>query len=400
MSKSMKNLSTVSVLLYYFALKPLYLSGGGALQIADLLLVLTIGMYIIKKKGVFSEVPENGRIIYLFFAVIMYQIMVNIIWSGITGDMSMNFKSLYYVFNFMAFSFCISLSEKCELNYIKKKIAIGCFFSVFVVTIGILFFDKGEQRATGFFDNPNQLGYFAVITITVCTLCKEQLKKYQKILIVAFSVWATIISLSKAAIISLFGFAIINILFSTDNSKNKVPLFRIGLIIALAFFIYLLFFANYNFLGSISIIQTMRHRIFNMMNESDSNLGNGRGYARIFEIGINIFWGAGEGAYDRFVAKHGGEVHSTFVSLLTCYGVIGFIGYINIFFRCLCNRVNFKRNIVLMSGLFLYAITHNGIRNTLLWIILAILYLENKLAITCDKEDNEVACPPKALSVN
>ena len=122
-----------------------------------------------------------------------------------------------------------------------------------------------------------------------------------------------------------------------------------------------------------------RYRLLNMNNERDSDLGEGRGYARAEEVGTNILWGMGEGAFDRFIYKTGAEVHSTYVNMYVSYGLIGIIGYAWIIGYAVLCRKRVIRNIACMSGLLLYFVTHNGIRNTLFWIMLALVIADNAL---------------------
>ena len=114
------------------------------------------------------------------------------------------------------------------------------------------------------------------------------------------------------------------------------------------------------------------------------DLGSGRGYSRIWEIGVHFLWGVGEGAYNRFQTMKGMEIHSTFASLLVSYGLTGLIGYALIFFRGIVYRGNAIRNLIVFSGVLLYQVTHNGIRNTLLWLFLALFILHQTTLLSPD----------------
>ena len=107
--------------------------------------------------------------------------------------------------------------------------------------------------------------------------------------------------------------------------------------------------------------------------ENDSSLSTGRGYSRVWEIGYHFLWGKGEGAYYRFQIMTGLEVHSTFVNILVSYGLIGFAAYVYLIMKPMLHKGETVRNLACFSGLFLYFFTHNGIRNTLLWILLAVV---------------------------
>jgi hypothetical protein len=171
---------------------------------------------------------------------------------------------------------------------------------------------------------------------------------------------------------------VVLILFYQNNRSVKRLIAELALIAVVGAGVYLLLFSNINWFSGNSTIFHMRQRILYMSQENDSGLAYGRGYARVAEILPNIVWGTGEGAYERFNAMHGTEVHSTYVSLLTCYGLVGFIGYLVIFIKCMGRGRAFLQSLAALFGLVLYAVTHNGIRNTLIWMIMALLLLSNE----------------------
>lgn len=365
------------VILLYFALKPLYLTSSGSLQLSDIVLLCSIAMFVLQSRGKIVMQQKSTEITSIFVFILLYQICVNLVWSIIVDDNSINRHSLYYVFNFLAFTVCLYIGERIGIDRIKKAVALGAFFSAIITVIGLIFFTGIGTRSTGFFNNPNQLGYYSVIMLTIIALCKDQLTKIQIVIIFIVSFWSMIASLSKAAIIAYFGELLVLILFNQKKKSLKRVIVQLLLIAALGTAIYLLFFSDSSLVLENETLLQMRYRILYMSEENDSNLAYGRGYARVLEMIPHIIWGTGEGAYERFVARHGTEVHSTFISLLTCYGLIGLMSYLYLFANCMGKGKRFFNSCVIITGLFLYSITHNGIRNTLLWLILAVMFLDN-----------------------
>lgn len=370
------------VILLYFALKPLYFGASGFLQISDMVLLASLAFLIFRVKGHIAFDRESSPVIKLYLFMLVYQCLINGIWTIVTGDKSLNRHDLYYIFNFLAFAECLFIGQRVGIDAIKRAMGVGSFAAVLITAIGLIIYSGPASRSTGFFNNPNQLGYFAVIMLTVIALCKDRLSKVQIVTIFVISAWSVVVSLSKAAILAYFVEVIVLILFYQENRSVKRLILEFVLLAAAGAAIYLLFFSNINFGSSNKTILQMRNRILYMSEENDSELAYGRGYARVLEVIPNIVWGEGEGAYDRFIVKHGTEVHSTFASLLTCYGLIGLFGYIVIFKKCMGKGKQFIQSLVVLSGLFLYAITHNGIRNTLLWMIMALLLMN------CSKQDS------------
>lgn len=361
----------------YFVLKPLYLGESGFLQISDIVLMLSFVYLIIKAKGKITLERDIAAILKIFIFVVFFQVIVNFVWSLITGDELMSRHDLYYIFNFMAFSGTLFIGQRVSKDTMKRAVGIGSFYAAILTAIGLVLFRGTGGRSTGFFNNPNQLGYFGVIVLTVIALCKDQMTRLEIGTVFVLSLWATVVSLSKAAILAYFAEVVVLLLFYQNNRsiKRLIPEFALLAIVFGA--IYLLFFSNNRFVLNNRTLYQMRYRILYMSQENDSGLAYGRGYARVLEMLPHILWGTGEGAYERFVARHGTEVHSTFVSLLTCYGAVGLFGYLMIFKKCMGKGKLFWQNMIALLGLFLYALTHNGIRNTLLWIILAMMLLQN-----------------------
>lgn len=368
-------LGVAVILLLYFALKPLYLGASGFLQISDVVLLLSLAYLFIAAHGKLGFDSDSASAIRIFLIMLLYQIVINSIWQAVTGDRSMSRHDLYYIFNFMAFTGCLYIGQLVSTDRIKRAVGLGSFVAVIITAMGMVLSAGLGTRSTAFFNNPNQLGYFAVIMLTVIALCKEQLNWVQKTAIFVISFWSMISSLSKAAILAYFIEVVVLILFYQNNRSAARIVTEIALLAVVGMVIYLLFFSDNSNIVNNDTIYQMRERILNLAEENDSSLAYGRGYARVTEMLPHLLWGTGEGAYDRFIVRHGTEVHSTFVMLLTCYGVIGLTGYIAIFKKCMGDGRQFVQNAIVLMGLFLYSLTHNGIRNTLVWMIMAMVLL-------------------------
>lgn len=380
-SSVIKTLGAALIITVYFTLKPIYLNSSGTLQISDIILIIFLFFYFIHNRFRFALRRKSQKLIIGFFVLVVYQAVINMIWSLRTGDVYMNRRTLYYVFNLIAFSSSVLIGEKVGSERLKKAMAFGSLYGLIFTCIGMLVY-SGGSRNTGFFNNPNQLGYYAVLMLTVLVVCRNQYSRVQRSVVFIISAWAAIVSLSKAAVIAFFAELVVVVLSYQKNRSAKRLVFVLFLILLLAMSVYLLLYADVSFVNNNITLRRLRYRILYMTSENDSGLAYGRGYARIFEVFPHILWGTGEGAYWRFVAKHNTEVHSTLISLLTCYGLIGITGYFKIFVRCMGrNKNQIKKSCVFLFGVFMYSLTHNGIRNTLLWMILALLL--------CINEENE-----------
>lgn len=359
------------ILAVYFALKPLYLLPSGLPQIGDVLLVISALSIFFFKERLRIIVPNRHSMwIYIFLATLCYQTIVEIMWWVETDDEQMLLKLSYYVFNFMASFLCIYIGTRIGAENLKLAICKGCFYSAIVTSIGsVLNFSSGV-RSTGLFNNPNQLGYHALLIATVVAFFPDQLPKWQSAFIILVSVFGTVISASKAALAGLAGLLVCYSVFGNNKKTVKTMLLQTTFLFIGLAIIYLFLYSDMELITENQTLYFARSRILRMFEENDSSLGEGRGYLRAQELGIHFLWGMGEGDYYRFTFLPGREIHSTFVNLLVSYGIIGFCLYFWLIVKSMLGGGKSLRNLSCFFGLFLYFFTHNGIRNTLFWILM------------------------------
>ena len=371
----------------YIALKPLYLTRSGNMQIADIFLAIFSVYLLFSNYGkIRLRTPLFGFTV-IFTVICAYQAVVNLVWSGIVGKSLMNF-SLFYFFNLVACVDVFLIGQQIGLKKLKESLILGIFFALVVNSIGMLSDAVYRSRSVSFFNNPNQLGYFALICFSFIIFCSKQASKFVTYSIYTMAGWAVIASSSKAAIVALFIMVFIYMLVAADKSStSKFALYIVSLLL-IGIIVYLLLYSDIESIKNNKSVALMRDRIFNMQGENDSDLGDGRGYNRIAELGYDFLWGMGEGAYKRFESLSGGEIHSTYASLLVSYGVIGAAGYALLLTVCMVDKRAFFRNVAILSGPLMYQITHNGIRNPLVWMLLAsMLYVK---VITSDIPEYEL----------
>ena len=96
-----------------------------------------------------------------------------------------------------------------------------------------------------------------------------------------------------------------------------------------------------------------------------------RGYDRILNHPEHILLGAGEGAYERFQsALFSSEIHSSFGTLLFCYGIIG----MGLFSAALVWIARASpRTALFLIPAFVYGFAHYGLRFAFFWLMLAVL---------------------------
>ena len=371
----LKKCNSGIIISIFLILKPIYLWRSGGVQLCDIFLLMSTMFLFMKHKAVFSLDKRQIAPISLFTGLCIYQLLVNTVWTGVLGDNLLK-SSLYYAFNLIAFFDLIIIGNDIGIDSLKKSIAYGCLISLGISSLGLILAGAGGRRV-GFFNNPNQLGYYALVLFSLTFLCKDQIKGFVFYLMLILSTWAIIASGSKAAFIAVVGMYAIYI-FSADKRfsfKKIIP--RLIMLIVFSSAIYLFFFSDNKIVLSNPTIYFMRRRMLLMGTENDTALGTGRGYDRIFEIGFHFLWGMGEGANYRFNTMTGMEAHSSYVTLLVCYGLIGLFGYGKLLINCIIHRGYTVRNLFVFSGILFYGVSHNGLRNTLVWMLLALLLMDS-----------------------
>ena len=360
------------ILTIYIALKPLYLSQSGSLQICDIFMVFGLIYLFFSSHGRVCLPVCAKPFIKALLSFVVFVIAINGLWT-LTGYSYIK-PILYYIFNFLAVIICLCVYQKNGKKAFLQAIFNGVFLSAIISLIG-LGINAGSGRATGFFNNPNQLGYYGVVIIAFVFLLSEDSWTFKNIFSFFVGACCVILSGSKAAFIAT-AIQILLIVILFDNRKSyKSIVKRAVATAAFGIFLYIFLFTDILDGSFFKSVIRMRNRLLSIFTENDSDLGSGRGYDRIKELGIHFLWGMAEGNYSRFVSLSGLEAHSTYVSVFVSYGLIGFLLYIFFLAIAIFRKNRTLKNFAIASGPLMYGLTHNGIRNTLVWVLLASIYL-------------------------
>jgi hypothetical protein len=117
-----------------------------------------------------------------------------------------------------------------------------------------------------------------------------------------------------------------------------------------------------------------------------------RGYDRITQY--PQFWvlGSGEGDYKRFeettvIGEH--ELHSSMATLFFCYGGVGVAMFT--WFMWLVVKRGGPRTYLIVGPAFAFGMTHQGLRASLLWVLLAVVVALKRANATAPLDTS----PPK-----
>lgn len=346
-----------------------YVFPSGEPQPADYLLVLVVATTVL---GTWHRLPEDPMLHLVAWLFAGWIVLVNATWFLITGDFVFLKKTSFYLYNIVVLVFVITAGYH-DLAKLKKVVWWSCVLAL-VAQLGWLeLFPAAARRATGTFNNPNQLGYWALLLMACLAVVKDREKLGPAdLLALAAGFYVTALSLSKAASIS----AMVLLLFAgiaCGLRRSAGVLLGIALILLLSFEIAT--GSAIDRIASLDPVAALVQRLQNIGEQRDDSLLE-RGYLRLIENAEYLAFGAGEGSFDRLNEEGSNkEFHSTLGNLLMSYGVPGvalFAALLVVVFATTPKRV------VYLIPIMLYGLTHMGLRDSLFWVFLGLVYAQGR----------------------
>lgn len=217
------------------------------------------------------------------------------------------------------------------------------------------------------FNNPNQLGYYSLITAGIILLTSKRIKiNIWWFLVGLFaSLILCLASLSKASIVSYAFMLGAHIAWTHPDKIFKRRLIALVVILGVSL---VLIYTYTDYLANNHLINAVIRRMDSIGKDSDDSL-EGRGYDRIWKYPQYWIFGAGEGGYIRFDQNM--EFHSTLGNIQVSYGIIGLTLFLALLFLVI--KVDEYQSIYIVAAMLLYGLTHNGIRNSMFWILLVLV---------------------------
>lgn len=367
--RSLEDNLIIFLFILYVIMKPFYFWSSGLPQLADFIFVVLILMVSLRiDMGKAYIFLSKQRIFLLSMLFVLWIFLVNSLWAIILSNPRIMFPTVFYLYNIIVFTTVLILARR------YGQLFIQVFFTAIVLSVSIqflLFFTAGGYtggRGTANFNNPNQLGYYGILALTSVFYVQSRIYIHRLLFmyVTVASLILVLISLSKAAIISAFMLVPLHILFQLGNSRNRFFIITVTVLILIAS-VFIIGFDLVEILDS-PLLEDVNRRLLSIGLDSDDSL-EGRGYDRIFEHPEYWIFGAGEGAFHRYAGPLRGEFHSTLGNIQVSYGIFGTLLFLYILFLAL--KPNSYADWYLIFALLVYGLTHNGIRNTLFWILIS-----------------------------
>lgn len=345
-----------------------YIFPSGLPQPADFIWLLWVAAVLLT-----SAMPPPLRVtrraggaLLLGLGFLAWVIAVSLANAAIFSDARLILPSLFYIFNVAIFGAVIVQGSR-HPEWFLELVSSASLAALIVVAAGLaITLEGGAARQSGGFNNPNQMGYFTLLLGCLFVLTTPVTKLWGGRGLTFFATALAIVGFS-ASLSVMAAFCTIVVGAVVKGGKLSV-LVRIFLMFSLVIVAVERLLALTG-IGA-HLRETVLHRI-SLLSHKSENVAESRGYDRIGEFPQYIPFGAGEGGLWRFGHQYQLELHSTWGTLLFSYGVIGFSLFVLILLFVLKGRPIWVWLLILAPSI--YGLTHQGLRDTSLWVFLGCL---------------------------
>jgi hypothetical protein len=341
----------------FLLLTPLYIAPSGLPQPGDALVFLLVPLALAAWDGRLDK--QTGRTFRALVWFTVWVFVVNYGWALVLWRWSKPkdflIHPLFYIFNVAVFFAALVIARRDRKRFLR--ITVDIVFATVVIQFFASFVYRTElYRGELFFNSPNQLGYYALLSACLFAMTQRPLgiSRLRSGFGVTCCAYLAILSASRA---SAAGIAVLLfvLLFSNPRtiiiaSLGAIALFTIG--------------------GPLTkAIDTSQQRAEEGVRHG--TFAEERGYDRIWQYPEYLPLGAGEGAYERFArpGESARELHSSFGSVLFGYGILGVTLFL-VFFVRVVKGASMRSSLMLVPAL-IYTVAHQGLRFTMFWVVLA-----------------------------
>jgi hypothetical protein len=355
----------------YFVASIFYVFPSGNPQPADFLLLLTIVATLLIA---WRQLPVESGLYIALGLFVGWIVLVNVIWYFISPDLLFLRKTSFYLYNSLVILFVVAAAYH-DWERLKVVIWWSCVIALLAQFLYLEFVFHGlGKRATGTFNNPNQLGYWALLVMACLAVVKERAPlRIWDVLALGAGFYILMLSLSKAASISGMLLVLLIIAFCRLQRASALVL-GVGLVLAVVF--ELASGVLVERFMSLEPVVNLERRLGGIGTQEDDNLLH-RGYIRLIQNPQYLAFGAGEGGFERLTAdakKKGKEIHSTLATILMSYGLIG-LGLFSMLLFVIFVRAPLA-SAAYLGPVLLYSITHMGLRFSIFWVYLGLVYAQ------------------------
>jgi hypothetical protein len=352
---------------------PFYVFASGLPQPGDILVIPLALMALWSWNGRLERKTRRAVSALLLFTV--WVVVVDVGWALLLGNFGVFGKDAfllfpaYYIYNTLVFLIVCVLYQRYGLRFLWLTMHIVLLSVIFQAGASFMLHRSSSFRAIGFFNNPNQLGFFALVAASIIALGKRSLGfgSLKTGLGLTGCFYLALLSASRAAVIGC------GILVALTVIADPRRIAVVGTVI----------FGLVAVGGPISdAIDKTQQRLVENRYPQFSFLEE-RGYDRI--LANKEYWllGAGEGGTERFAETtmiRTAEIHSSAGTIFFAYGIVGVALFLAFLARIVAGLP--LRSAVVLFPTLAYTIAHQGLRSTTVWILFGLFVCIKHLRIT------------------
>lgn len=347
-----------------------YVLPPGMPQPADWLLILAIGASLAASRASLPNEPVLYLTLLLFVG---WVILVNAVWFLTIGDAIFLRKSAFYLYNALVLVFVVSVGLR-DHKRLMKAVWLAALVALLLQAAYLGFLWVGHRlRATGTFNNPNQMGYWALLMMTCMVVAKGRARLHlADLAALGAGLYTVALSLSKAA--SLAALLLLVLIALTRRRWSGLAMLLVPAALVLALTVELAVGGLTERVQDLRPVAALAKRLEGIGQQQDDSLGH-RGYARLFENPHYLAFGAGEGVFERLnPERRVQEFHSSVGNILMSYGVVG-LTLFAVLLAFVVSRASWTIQVFLLP-ILLYGVTHMGLRESLFWVFLGLVYAQ------------------------
>jgi hypothetical protein len=344
----------------YLLLFPFYIFKSGVPQPGDMLVILMLPLALRGWNGRLN--PMASRVVRALALFTGWVIFINYAYAigmgrfGLFGKETFILVPIFYIYNAIIFFSVLVFYERYGARFLWLTLHVVLASAVLQVLISVI--GAGARgRSMLFFNNPNQLGFFALLSASILAYGRRRLgfSALKSAVGLMACGYLALLSASKAALLGsllLVAFAV----FSNPRTVVLAAIVSLGLL-----------FAGGPVTDALDRAQTRINA------EQEYGFLEQRGYDRITNHQEYWVFGAGEGGLDRFadtnvIGDH--ELHSAAGTLFFCYGIFGTLIFLRFLWRLVEGAA--LRSILMLLPALAYSLAHQGMRFTMLWVLLGV----------------------------
>lgn len=351
------------VALYLFG-RMFMVFGSGRPQPADL--GLAVGLLFALRP---NDVAAVARAAPAYVAFVGWVGLINGVWGLLRGVSWYAMPFVFQIYN-LAIVALVMKARLASPARFDAAIELAVRAAAWA-QVGILLSSGQMFRASGTFRQSNQLAYWSVCLLALYLSVQPKRRATRDLVVVAPLAWTALASTSRAGLVA-FALLAGSWLFSLlRNSPFRLAyLAGLGLVALLA--TTLPAFGDYVF--ELEVADHIENRFTKDSATDEVALRN---TDRISAYPSYAVVGAGEGDFARFPHSLPIEIHSTPMTILFSYGILGVLTF-GSFLQGLLRRATWIQRMAVASML-LYSVTHNGLRFTFFWATLGAILAQPRV---------------------